>query len=352
VRAVVYVGPGQLRLHDAHEQSLRPGDARVQVEGCGVCGTDVRIFNGEHQAYDQVSGRVPGHEIVGRLVEVAGDVRRIGVTVGDRVFVAPNFGCGACERCASGNENVCASTQAVGITLDGGFAEQVIVPARAVGRGNLIPISDTITPASATLIEPLACVLRGQEKAGLRLGDTVFVAGGGPAGLLHVALAKARGASLIICSEISPTRRDAAIRAGASHTIDPQSDDPSDVVKDLTCGRGLDVVIAAAPVHALQTAAVELAGRGGRVVFFAGLPKTQPTVEINSNTIHYRELTLVGTTASTNQNCRTAAQLVSEGVLALDWMVSDVMPLEKHTSAIEKVQDATALKVVLDPAAS
>lgn len=349
MKVVSYDGPKSLRVEDRPDPDLHSGQARVAVEGCGVCGTDVRIFKGEHSAYEHATGRVPGHEIVGRVVELAPDAQIDEVGVGDRVFVAPNIGCGKCPLCATGNENLCAQTQGIGITCDGAFADHLIVPDGAVRNGNLIPLAPTIHPATGTLIEPLACVLRGQQKVNIGLGDTVLVAGGGPVGLLHVALAEASGASFVICSEPSPERRAAATRAGAAHVIDPTQDDPADVVADLTGGAGLDVVVTAAPVHAIQTSAIELAGRGGRVLFFGGLPKSHPTVEIDSNIIHYRELIVAGTTASTNANCRDAAALVNEGVLELDWMISDLVSLDHAVEAIDKVQDAIALKVVLTP---
>jgi len=349
VRVVSYQGPKSFRLDDIADPELASGEVRLQVEACGVCGTDVRIYKGEHSAYEHATGRVPGHEIVGRIVEISVSTQMDDLAIGDRVFVAPNIGCGACAQCASGNENLCRRTEGIGITRDGAFADHLVVPSRAVERGNLIALDPALDPATGTLIEPLACVLRGQQKVHVGLGDSVFVAGGGPVGLLHVALAKASGASLIICSEPSEPRRQAAIRAGADHVIDPMAGDPVELAADLTGGIGLDVVITAAPIHAIQTSAIELAGRGGRVLFFGGLPKSRPTVEIDTNIIHYRELLIAGTTASTNQNCREAAALINAGVLSLDWMVSDIVALEDFAGAIDKVQDATALKVVLAP---
>lgn len=349
MKVVSYNGPCDLRVEDRPDPDLASGEARIQVEGCGVCGTDVRIYKGEHSAYDHAAGRVPGHEIVGRIVELSPTAEIEEVSVGDRVFVAPNIGCGACMYCASGNENLCQRTEGIGITRDGAFADFLVIPSAAVARGNLIPLDSSIDPATGTLIEPLACVLRGQKKVNVGLGDTVFVAGGGPVGLLHVALAKASGASFVVCSEPSPERRVAARTAGAAHVIDPIADDAATVVADLTGGAGIDVVITAAPVHAIQTSAIELAARNGRVLFFGGLPKSRPTVEIDSNIIHYRELIVAGTTASTNENCRDAAALVNNGVLTLDWMVSDLVRLDDVATAIDKVQDASALKVVLTP---
>jgi len=347
VRAVVYRGPQDLPVQERAEQPLEPGDVRVAVESAGVCGTDVRIYKGEHSAYAGGTGRVPGHEIVGRVVESAGAPEGT-PGLGELVFVAPNIGCGACRQCRAGNENLCPTTEGIGITLDGAFADSLVVPARAVARGNLIRLDEACSHDAAVLIEPLACVLRGQEKVGVGAGDTVLVGGGGPVGLLHVALAVTRGASLVICSEPSAARREAALRAGASIVVDPVHEDVAKVVADATGGAGMDVVITAAPVHALQAQAVELAATGGRLLFFAGLPKSRPTVELDTNIVHYKELVIRGTTASSLEDCRAAADLFSREI-DLGWMVSDVFSIQDFPTAVEKVQDASALKVVIRP---
>jgi L-iditol 2-dehydrogenase len=346
MRAVVYRGPGDLPVTDVPDRPIHRGDVRVAVVSAGVCGTDVRIFKGEHSAYADGIGRVPGHEIVGRVAEA--DSLPPGLSDGDLVFVAPNIGCGRCRQCVLGNENLCATTEGIGITLDGGFAEQVVVPDRAASRGNLIRLDDACSADAAVLIEPLACVLRGQDKINVHAGDTVLVAGGGPVGLLHIALAKQRGAALVICSEPSPDRRAAARRAGAAVAVDP-GDDVEAAVLDATDGVGVDVVITAAPVHALQAAALHLAAPGGRVLFFGGLPRSRPTVELDTNTIHYKELTVAGTTASTLDDCRRAAELAGQGRIDLEWMVSDRVHLTDFAEAIAKVRDGTARKVVVKP---
>jgi L-iditol 2-dehydrogenase len=347
VRAVVYRGPRDLAVTDIPDRPLHPGDVRVSVVSAGVCGTDVRIFSGEHSAYANGVGRVPGHEILGRVAQA--DTLPPGLAPDDLVFIAPNIGCGRCRQCARGNENLCATTEGIGITLDGGFAEHVVVPARAVTQGNLIRLDDASGTDAAVLIEPLACVLRGQDKINVGPGDTVLVGGGGPVGLLHIALARARGASLVICSEPSPERRAAARTAGAAVVVDPGSGDLDATVAEATDGAGADVVITAAPVHALQTAAVRLAAPTGRILFFGGLPRSRPTVELDTNAIHYKELTVAGTTASTLDDCRRAAELVGHGRIELEWMVSDRIGLPDLVRAIAKVQDAAALKVVVKP---
>ncbi|MCC2321484.1 zinc-binding dehydrogenase [Cellulomonas xiejunii] len=348
MRAVAYRGPHDLVVEERAEAPLAAGEVRVAVESVGVCGTDVRIVKGEHSAYAGVVGRVPGHEVVGRVAEIA-PATDAGCAVGDLVFVAPNLGCGECAFCATGDENLCPATDGIGITLDGGFADSLVVPARAVAAGNLIRLEEGSSPDAAVLIEPLACVLRGQDKVGVREGDTVLVAGGGPVGLLHVALAVSRGARLVICSEPSPERRAAARRAGAAVVVDPTAEDLHAAVAHALGGRGPDVVVTAAPVHALQRQALEIAAVGGRVLLFGGLPKSRPTVEMDTNLIHYKELVVAGTTASNLTDCRRAAELVSGGAVDLDWMVSHVCALEDAARAVAQVQDASALKVILKP---
>lgn len=347
MRALRYHGPLDLRVEEVTPRPLGVGDVRVLVESAGVCGTDVRIVKGHHAAVASGSGRIPGHEIVGRVVE-AGAQAAVS-SGGGLVFVAPNIGCGVCTQCRIGDENLCPSTKALGITLDGAFAESLVVPARAVERGNLIPLPEMSADA-AVLIEPLACVLRGQQKVRVGAPDTVLVCGGGPIGLLHVALAHATDAAVIICSEPSPARREAARLAGAQIVVDPMTQDLVSEVASATQGRGADVVITAAPVPALQSVALELAATAGRVLFFAGLPKDGSKVDLDTNLIHYKELVVVGTTASTLQNCRDAARLVADGVVELERMVSHRFGLGDAAAAIAATQDPTALKVVMKPA--
>ena len=152
MKVVSYQGPRTLRLDERVDPELAPGEVRLRVEACGVCGTDVRIYKGEHSAYEHARGRVPGHEIVGRVVEIASGDLVEQVALGDRVFVAPNLGCGACAQCASGNENLCRRTEGIGITRDGAFADHLVVPSRAVERGNLIHLHAAVESAAATVI--------------------------------------------------------------------------------------------------------------------------------------------------------------------------------------------------------
>jgi L-iditol 2-dehydrogenase len=348
MRAVVYRAPSNLPLEERPVPELEPGDVLVDVFAAGVCGTDVRIYKGEHRA--ALPERTPGHEIVGRIVGSHGPLRA-DLQLGDVVLVAPNFGCGQCHWCGLGHENLCESAQALGITIDGGFAESVRIPSRAVESGNLIPLAGAGAKAEdwvhAVLAEPLACVVRGQRRAEVRPGDSVFVGGGGPVGLLHVALARAYGATVVICSDPNPVRRDAAVRAGATHVIDTRSEPVGKRIMGITADRGVDVFITAAPSHELQAQSLKFAAVGGRVLLFGGLPKSRPTVELDTNLIHYKELSVHGTTACMVEDCRQAIELIKSGRVDTTWMVSHQYSLKDFDQAIQGVLDSTALKVAL-----
>ena len=182
------------------------------------------------------------------------------------------------------------------------------IPAAAIAQGNLMPIADGVDPAVAALTEPFACVLRGQDAVDVRPGDVVVVVGVGPIGAMHILLARLRGAGRIIASDMNCDRLAMASGFGADRVVDPDHEDLAEVVAAESQGQGADVVIVAAPAHAAQEAALRVAGLGGRINFFGGLPKDRPTIAFDSNLVHYKELRVTGTTA-----CSTRRLLAGRG---------------------------------------
>lgn len=345
--AATYHGPGDLRLGDRDLPALFPGDVLVRVQAAGICGTDMRILHGSHRAYPEGTVRVPGHEFVGEIVDV-GDGEN-GQLQG-RVIVAPNWGCGHCRECIRGQNNRCAAFGAVGITIDGAFAEYVRIPAASVAQGNLIPLAAGADAATTTLTEPLACVVRGQNAVGgIRPDDIVLVMGAGPIGILHVMLARLRGARLVLVAETAPERLAQAGRAGADRLIDLRTQDAAATVRQCTGGQGADVIITAAPSGAAQQSALELAALGGRICYFGGLPREQSVVSLDTNLIHYKELQVTATSACSTADCWTAAAIVQAGRLDLRSLVSDHIPLRDAHSAFQAVEQRRGLKVVLEP---
>jgi len=345
--AAVYHGPGDLRVEEVSLPQIGAGEILVKVLSASICGTDLRIFHGNHRMYPPGTIRIPGHEVVGTIAEIGAGLE--GFVTGERVFIAPNMGCGHCAQCVSGNNNLCANYGAIGVTMDGGFAEYMRVPARSVQQGNVIQVSESVDPAVAALMEPFACVLRGQNALKIQTGEIVLVIGAGPIGVMHTKLAKVRGAGRVIVSEPITDRVVQARRMGADRAVNPLEEDLKAVIAEESHGRGADVIIVAAPVHAAQESALTLAAIGGRINFFGGLPKDRPTINFDSNLVHYKELVITGTTACSTDDCWQATRIVNSGLIDLSDLVSQRFPLREAASGFAAAEDRKSLKIILEP---
>lgn len=345
--AAVYHGPNDLRVEQVAIPEIHTGELLVKVLRASICATDLRIIHGQHRMFTPGTVRIPGHEVVGTIAKIGEGIT--GFTVGERVFIAPNMGCGKCVQCVSGNNNLCVNYDAIGVTIDGGFAEYVRIPENAVRQGNVIHISMEVDPAVAALLEPFACVLRGQNALHIQPGEVVLVIGSGPIGVMHTKLAKMRGAGAVIVSEPLAERAEQARRMGADRVVNPLEEDLQQVVLQTSQGRGADVIIVAAPVHAAQESALALAAIGGRINFFGGLPKDKPTINFDSNQVHYKELIITGTTACSTHDCWQAAQIVNAGLIDLTDLVSQRFPLSRVIEAFAAAENRKSLKIVLEP---
>lgn len=345
--AAVYHGPNDLRVERVPVPNIGSDELLLRVLRANICGTDLRILHGGHRQYPPGTTRIPGHEVVGEVAAVGTAVADY--PLGRRLFVAPNMGRGDSRETISGNNNLDPNYEAFGITLDGAFAEYMRVPAAAIRQGNLMPVAEGVDPAVAALIEPLACVWRGQNKIGVGAGDIALVMGAGPIGVLHVLLARLRGATRIIVSEPAAGRREQAGALGADVVVDPLGEDLAAVVAHESGGRGADVIITAAPVKALQEQALDLAAIGGRINYFGGLAKDDPVIRFNSNTVHYKELIVTGTTACSTYDCLRAAEIVNSGRLDLSPLITGAWPLTEANAAFAAAADGTNLRVTLIP---
>jgi L-iditol 2-dehydrogenase len=223
------------------------------------------------------------------------------------------------------------------------------VPEAAVSQGNIIPIEAAIDPAVAALIEPFACVLRGQEAVNIRPGDYVLIFGAGPIGVMHALLARMRGAGRVVVSEILPERAEKIAQLGVDRVVNPLRENLLSIVREESNGDGADVVIVAVPAPEVQESAPELAGIRGRINFFGGLPKDKPFIRFNSNLVHYKELIVTGTTACSTNDCHRAAELVVSGRIDLSPLVSANFPLSLVRQAFQAAEDRKSLKVMLEP---
>lgn len=343
--AAVYHGPNDLRVEQVPMPDIKPDEILLKMVSASICGTDLRILHGNHRLFPPGTVRILGHELVGDVEEVGSDVKEL--TKGQRFFIAPNISCGHCRQCIAGLNNRCENYTAFGLTIDGAFSEYVRIPAACVRQGNLIPIGMDVNPAVAALSEPLSCVLHGQRPLNIRPGDRVLVMGAGPIGIIHMMLAKLQGASRVWVSDMVPDRIDQALRLGADRVIDLNTEDQNAVMRDETNGQGADVIIVAAPSHQAQEAALQIAGLGGRINFFGGLPKDRPTINFDSNLVHYKELIVTATTACSTLDCTEASAIVNSKRIDLSPLVSAKYPLKDTLAAFAAAENRKSLKVVI-----
>ncbi len=350
MKVVRFHAPGDVRVELAASPSSGPGDVTIRVRNCSTCGTDVKIFRFGH--HHIVPPRVMGHEIAGEVVEVRNGVNDDGDgwRVGDRVQVIAAIPCGTCVECRRGRMTVCPNQESMGYHYDGGFAEMMVVPAKVLAVAGLNRIPDGVDFAEASVAEPLACVLNGQELARVGPGDDVVVIGSGPIGCLHVRLARARGAARVVLVDVNAERLDlAASLVGPDATVDASRQDVVDAVGKLTDGRGADVVITAAASGQAQEQALRMAARQGRISFFGGLPKDDPIIALDANLVHYRELTVVGANGSSPAHNAEALRLIASGAVPVADLITHRLGLDDVLAAFDIVGRGEAIKVTIEP---
>lgn len=346
MRAARFYAPGDIRIEDVPEPVAGPGEVRLRVRSCSTCGTDVKISRFGHQ--NITPPRVLGHEIAGEIDQLGDGVP--GWRPGDRVQVIAAIPDGTCRECRRGRPSVCANQESMGYQYDGGFAAHLTVPAKVLAVDGLNRIPAGLGFAEASVAEPLACVLNGQELAGTGTGDTVVVLGAGPIGCLHVLLARSRGAATVVLVELNRVRLDAAaavVRPDVA--ICATETDPVDAVRTLTGGVGADVVITAAAAGSAQEQALRMAARSGRISLFGGLPKADPVIAFDSNLVHYRELSVVGANGSSPQHNKRALELIATGAVPVADLITHRLPVERVLDGLGLLARGEAIKVTIEP---
>jgi L-iditol 2-dehydrogenase len=244
--------------------------------------------------------------------------------------------------------NLCDNPRYLGITPGhaGGLADKMVLTDETLTRGIVHRIPDGLSFVEAALSEPCSSVLATHHKAGTSLKDVVVVIGAGPTGCMHIAIARARGARVVVSQRSAP-RREMARQFGPEAVVDPSSEDLCAIVGGLTEGRGADLVICANPVAATQTLAVEIVRKGGRVVLFGGLPKADPMTTLDSNRIHYGEIEVVGAFSYHPSFHKLALDVLARKIVPADLLVTHTFPLDRVTEAFETAESGKGLKVVV-----
>src|SRR5450432_509981 len=317
--AAVLYGKEHLEIESVAVPELGPGDLLVRVRTALTCGTDVKVFRRGYHARMIVPPALFGHELAGDIVQVGDKVKQF--KVGQRVVAANSAPCFNCFYCRRGLENLCEDL----LFNNGAYAEFIRIPSRIVER-NTYEIPDHVSYQEAALVEPLACVLRGLEETGVMPGDSVAVMGLGPIGSMFVRLAKVYGARVIAIGR-RQQQLDRAQEMGADEgIIAADGVDIVPTVKSLTQGRGVDVAIEAVGHPAAWQTAVRMLRRGGTVNFFGGCP-TDTKVNLDTNLLHYSELTCKASFHHTPKHIQKALELVTSGEIAANDFINRTEPL-------------------------
>lgn len=296
MQAARYHGRGDIRVESIDESELGTDQVRVDVDSCGICGSDLHEYaagpifipEGEpHPISGDVAPITMGHEYSGKVSEVGGDVT--GLSVGDAVAINPILYCGECRQCREGNYHICDSIGFTGLSGgDGGFAENVVVSAEQV-----VPLVEGVPLEYGALVEPLAVGLHAVRRSGLQAGDSVAVFGSGPIGLSVIQSARAAGAGKIYVSEPRAARRDRAVDCGATDTIDPTETDAIEFITDET-GGGVDVTFEVAGIEPTYKAALQSVRPSGTMTVVS---IWEGEVSSHPNNIVLGERTITGTLA-------------------------------------------------------
>jgi L-iditol 2-dehydrogenase len=343
--AALYTGEGNLSVQEVTRPKVGEGEVLVRVEANSICGTDMRIASGAKSKGVSLP-RILGHEVAGVIEEVGRGVTSL--AVGDRVGIAPTMNCFSCEMCLAGVFNLCTSASVLGHEIDGGLAEFIVVARGAVTAGNLVVAPSGLSAEEVALAEPLSCVVHGQGIIGVKVDDVVLIIGGGAIGQLHAQLAKVSGARLVIVSEPVASRRLMAKELGADIVVDPISEDLKAIVSNATNGLGADVVIVCIGIPQLLNDAFDLARRRGKVNLFAGFP-SGAMAQVDANLIHYKELSISGSSNSTISEYKQALRLISTGRVKVAPLVTHRFSLTMIDEALAAAASPEALKVVVLP---
>jgi L-iditol 2-dehydrogenase len=332
-----------LKIKNIPVPQCKEGEILIKVESCAVCGTDVKVY---HHGHKHIRfPRITGHEVSGIVEEVGRRVK--GFEKGERVAVAPAVPCGECHYCRQGMQSMCLNLTAIGYHYDGGFAEYMLVPERAVRNDCVNKIPESLSFEEASLAEPLACCINGQELSGVKLGDTVVIIGAGPVGCFQAQLARAKGAVKVILIDISSKRLRMAKIAGADFYLDGSRENPVERVLKETGERGAEVVITACSSGKAQEEALEMVAPRGNVNFFGGLPKDSPYIKFNSNLPHYKEFYVVGTHGSSPRHNRLALNLIAKGQIRAKELITHRLSISEVRKGIEITEKGEGSKVII-----
>lgn len=333
MRAVVLETDGSLRMDERPSPSPAEGEVLVELTTTGICGTDLSIYKGKIPVERP---RVMGHEMFGHVVSTGTRLAE-----GSRVVVDPTVSCGTCYWCSRDQTNLCPNDALLGRDRDGGFTDRIAVP-----EANAYEVPASIADRDAPLLQVLTVCVHAQRDAPLEGGGSALVIGLGVSGLLHLQVARARGADTVLGITRTAAKRALAEDLGADLTFDPADARLDEKVREATGGRGPDLVIESAGHVDTLARAIHLVRPGGHVVLFGTITAERGALPFYS--LYLKELTITNPRAAKPEDFPAAIELVASGRVRLEPLVTHTFPLDQARRAIETTGSRDALKVILD----
>jgi 2-desacetyl-2-hydroxyethyl bacteriochlorophyllide A dehydrogenase len=338
MKAAVIETPGRVIVREVPDPQPAPDEVIVSVALAGLCGTDLHIYAGE---INYIYPIIPGHEVVGTIVEVGDGVADL--TPGVRAAFDPNIPCGQCHFCRRLRFNHCLNWQAIGVTRDGGFAEQVAVPAKVV-----YPLGD-LPFERAVFIEPLSCVVYGLQRATPALGDRVLIFGAGPIGMLLMQAVRRAGAAQVVVTDLQQERLELGARLGADATVLAGEDEDQRAALRELAPQGYDMVIDATGVPTVVARCFDYVTPGGKLLLFGVCPEGA-TIPFRPFDLYRRDISVYGSFAL-NVTFGPAIELLRGGAVQVEPLISHRFPLERFPQALEmaRTRSEPAMKIVIQP---
>lgn len=339
MKSAVFYGKHDLRVEEYNTPEPGPQDVLIQIKACGVCGTDVHIYEGDKGAAEVTPPTILGHEFSGVIIKTGTDVKKY--KAGDRVCIDPNCYCGSCEPCRNGVAHYCEHMIGYGTTVNGGFAEYCAVNERQVYK-----LGDNTSFEQGAMAEPVACCLHGIDMCEIRPGHQVVIIGGGMIGLLMLQLSRLAGASKTALLEPVAEKREIGKKLGADVCIDPTQEDVKARLKENGM-TWINTVIECVGRPSTIEQAIDLAGNKAVVMMF-GLTKPDEVISVKPFQIFQKELSLKASYINPYTQKR-ALDLINSGCLDVSSMIYEVCGLDKLADILGKPELRSKGKYIISP---
>lgn len=343
IKAVAVTKEKKVEIIEITKPVHKPDQVLIKIKACGLCTYEQRVYSGVSKMSLPFIG---GHEITGEIAEIGKDIDAEKYKIGTKVAVRILYKCGSCYYCRRGEENLCIHTNRYLVTEPGVSGLGGLGQFIAVNTSDIWKLPDDMSFEDATFAEPIACVVNSIEKGNPELGDDVVIIGGGVMGMLHLICAKLKGARTIMCEPMRQ-RRELAQELGCDITIDPMETDPIKAIKNLTDGRGAEVVFNTTPISAVAEQAIQMTGKMGRCIMYSSQHPDEP-IKISTNWLHNSEAVVTGAVSPSVRSFDIAVNLLTKKIIKPEKLISGIFDYIQADIAFEEAIRPDTYRIIIN----